>query len=362
MKKIILIFVFLIFIIGLLLSTNGPLYKPGNLKTGKGLRSPLAPPSQEGVKPNYWKVAEDILLYYFSSGEGTPVLVIHGGPGFPSSKPWEGLEALEQDYKFHYYHQRGCGKSTRPVDKFESKNYFQNMNNLVKVLGMSAQLADIERIRRILQQEKLIIIGHSFGAFLATLYAVEFPENIEKMILIAPAAVLKMPVEEGGLEQLNDYLADKMKDEFKKFLARYFDYGKIFFKSEKELAEINLEFGKYYEAALTTTGVKIPEGTMLEVEEVGGWMVHAIYFSLGLKYDFRDELKKVTAPVLVIHGEKDVMPSSVSKNYAEYFLNGEYKLILGASHFSFIEKPKEFANVVSNFLKRGQEKRGQSPF
>lgn len=352
MKRAILIFVSCIFFIGLLLATNGILYKPGNLKIGKGLRSPLSPPSQEGVKSNYWKVAEDISLYYFSSGEGAPVLIIHGGPGFPSLKPWKGLEKLEKSYKFYYYHQRGCGNSTRPVDRFESKNYLKNMTNLVQVLGISAQLADIERIRRILEQEKLIIIGHSFGAFLATLYAVEFPEYVEKMILIAPAAVLKMPVEEGGIEKLEDYLPDKMKGEFKKFLSRYFDYGKIFFKSEKELAEINLEFAEFYEAALKTTGVKIPEDEILEFEDVGGWMVHAMYFSLGLKYDFRDELKKVKTPVLVIHGEKDVMPSSVSENYATYFLNGKFKLISGASHFPFSEKPEEFAAIADDFFKK----------
>ncbi|UCC40479.1 MAG: hypothetical protein JSV96_03265 [Candidatus Aminicenantes bacterium] len=74
MKRVIMISVFCILIIGFLFSTNGPLYKPGKLKTGEGLRSPLAPPSQEGVKSNYWKVAEDILIYHFSSGEGTPIL------------------------------------------------------------------------------------------------------------------------------------------------------------------------------------------------------------------------------------------------------------------------------------------------
>ena len=102
MKRTILIFVFLIFIIGLLLSTNGSLYKPGNLKTGKGLRSPLTPPPQEGVRPNHWKVAEDIFLYYFSKGKGAPVLIIHGGPGFPPSKPWKGLEELGKKLKLGY--------------------------------------------------------------------------------------------------------------------------------------------------------------------------------------------------------------------------------------------------------------------
>ncbi|UCC40478.1 MAG: alpha/beta hydrolase [Candidatus Aminicenantes bacterium] len=111
---------------------------------------------------------------------------------------------------------------------------------------------------------------------------------------------------------------------------------------------------QFYEAALKTTGVKSPEDAILEVKDAGGWMVHAMYFSLGLKYDFRDELKKVKAPVLVLHGEKDVMPSSVSQKYADYFLAGKFKLIPGASHFPFSEKPEEFSGVVAAFLKNSR--------
>ena len=116
-----------------LFSSNGSFYKPGTLKQERGLRSPLEPPSQEGVEPHFWKVSDDILLYYFKYGNGKPILVVHGGPGFPPSEAWEGLEKLTDNHRFYYYHQRGCGKSTRPVDTFDSPNYLRNMVDLNKI-------------------------------------------------------------------------------------------------------------------------------------------------------------------------------------------------------------------------------------
>jgi len=48
---------------------NGAIYKPGKLRTGKGLRSPLAPPSQEGVEPNHFRVAEATHFPFFETYE-----------------------------------------------------------------------------------------------------------------------------------------------------------------------------------------------------------------------------------------------------------------------------------------------------
>jgi proline iminopeptidase len=350
MKKTILLLLVGICTISFLFSTNGSFYKPGRLRTEKGLRSPLTPPSQEGVDQNHFKVAEDILLYYFRSGEGRPILVIHGGPGSPSTEPWPGLEELKKDFMFYYYHQRGCGHSTRPVDTFESQNFMKNAFSLDKVLGLSAQLADIERIRRILKQEKLILIGHSYGGFLASLYAVEFPEHVEKMVLIAPANVLKMPIEDGGFDEIREFLTEEEKAEFDDFLRRYFDYGKIFSKNEKELSSLNSEYGRFYKAVYKHLGLKFPEGPDEDLVLMGGWMVHAMYLSLGLKYDLTEDLKKVPAPVLVLHGEKDLMPAKASKKYADLFPQGRLKILPDVTHFPFLEDPLEFAKIVKTFL------------
>jgi len=353
MKKYALSVLLIISFVMVLSSSNGSFYKPGTLKEQKGLRRPLKPPSQEGVEPHFWKVSEDILLYYFQSGKGRPILVVHGGPGFPPLEAWEGLERLTDNHKFYYYHQRGCGKSTRPVDTFDSSNYLQNMVELNKILGLSTQIADIERIRRILKQEKIILIGHSYGGFLATLYAVEFPDRVDKMILIAPAGVLKMPIDQGsGLDALKNYLSEEMKSEFDDFLARYFDYGMIFSKSEQDLVALNHGYVQFYEEAYKNIGLTIPDQAGQKPADIGGWMVHAMYFSLGLKYDLRDELKRINAPVLVIHGEKDMMPSKVSQEYVDLLPEGQLVIIPGATHFPFLENPEKFAAAVAVFLSK----------
>jgi len=56
------------------------------------------------------------------------------------------------------------------------------MTKLDQTLGLGAQIADIERIRQILGEDKLILVGHSWGGFLASLYAAEFPEHVTALI------------------------------------------------------------------------------------------------------------------------------------------------------------------------------------
>lgn len=349
LKKRITILVLGLFLFGLIACAGGKFYRPGKLGDDGGLRSPLTPPSQDGVADNYWKVEEDIRLYYFAHGESKPVLVIHGGPGIPPAKPWKGLEAIE-GYKFFYYHQRGCGKSTHPVDRFESKNYYRNMVSLNSLLGMPAQLADIERIRRIWEQDRLILIGHSYGGFLATLYALEFPEHVGKMVLISPAGVLKLPADYGGMDMVKEYLSDEGKKDYDYFIKHYFDYGKIFTKSEAELTVLNREYGEFYTTALKAKGLELSE-EILSTDGIGGWLVHALYFSTGKKYDYKNYLKKIKTDALVIHGDKDVYPEEVSREYAELIPKGKLKIIEKASHFSFYEQPEEFAAIVNDFLR-----------
>ncbi len=322
---------------------NQPLYKPGMVRAGKNLRAPMTPPEQLDDE-QFWTMEEDIQLYHFSSGEGRNVLLVHGGPGYPYLEPWPGLTPLTSDYTFHYYDQRGCGKSTRPIDAFSSSNTYENMKALEQALGISAQLADIERIRRILGEEKLILVGHSFGGFLASLYAAEFPEHVEGLVLLAPANVLVMPQEDDGIfEEVRARLPEEMREEYDAFLSDYLSFKDIFSKSEAELVAMNEELAKYYQAAVD---VQAPEQG-----DPGGWGVQAIYLSMGRRHDYRDGLQAVEAPVLVVHGSEDVFqPEGASRAYADAFPKAEFRIIEEAGHFSFYNQPDAFAQVVGEFL------------
>ena len=325
-----------------------PLYEPGMVRAGTNLRAPLAPPAQP-AGGDFWLVEPDIKLYHFAAGTGTGVLVVHGGPGYPFAQPLPGLQPLTSHYRFYYYDQRGSSKSSRPIDRFTSSNYYENMQSLDRTLGLGAQLADIERIRRLLGEDRLILVGHSFGGFLASLYAAEFPERVRALVLVAPAETLVMPPPSGGLfEQVRTRLASNVQGEYDAYLKRYLDYGSLFSRNEADLAALNTEFARYYDLAARQKGFSVPAESSPGAG--GGWMVQAMYMSMGLKHDYRPALKKVSAPVLVVHGGNDLQPEQASRMYADAFPNSQFQVIAGAGHFVFSDKPAEFARVVGDFL------------
>ena len=329
---------------------TAPLYTPGMVRSGQSLRAPLEPPRQ-AADAGYWQVEEDIRLAHDTQGSGRPVLVVHGGPGYPIRGPLAGLEPLAADLKFYFYDQRGCGKSTRPFDRFGSKNYFANMKELDRTLGIGAQVADIERIRRILGRDRLVLMGHSFGGFLAAMYAAEFPEHVDALVLVAPAGVLVLPDKAGGFfDEIRRRLPAGQRAECDRFLKDYLDFGSIFTRSEEELAGMNRRIGQYFLVAAGRAG---------EVQDDppadnGGWMVQAMYISMGRRHDYRPALRRVRAPALVIHGEGDVIAERISRMYADCLPAGRLYVMKGGQtrggHAPFRDDPETFAAAVREFL------------
>ena len=325
-----------------------PLYKPGLVSAGANLSAPLIPPPQ-GSDPNRWVVEKDIQLHHFAVGAGENVLIVHGGPGRPITEPWAGLNALTDKYRFHYYDQRGCGRSTRPIDKFGSSNFYANMKLLDRTLGIGAQLADIERIRTILGGGKLVLVGHSFGGFLASLYAAEFPQHVKALMLVAPADVLVFPQEgKGFFAEVEERLPQPMKSEYSDFLKRYLDYANIFTKSEAELIALNSEFDRYYAVATRAQGVALPSAG--DAISGGGWVVHAMYVSMGRGHDYRSALKRIDAPVIVIHGANDLQPEQASRGYVDAIPGARLAVLPSAGHFAFSDQPDAFSAAVGRFL------------
>lgn len=321
-----------------------PLYEPG-----MAARLALDAPPASG-EAGFWTVEPGIRLHWFAEGSGPAVMVVHGGPGFPFPEPLAALKPLAARYRFIYYDQRGSGKSTHPIDRFESRNYFENIKRLNSALGLAAQIADIERIRRILREDKIVLLGHSFGGFLASLYAAEFPAHVKAMVLAAPAGVLVMPSPEGNvMEQIAKLLPPERRGEYAAFLRRYFDFTGMFRRSEADHRAMNAEFMKYYGLAVASRGMRAraPAGV-----DNGGWIAPAIYFGMGRRHDYRRALSAVQAPVLVLHGANDLQPQSVSQVYASAFPHGRLAVVPNAGHFLFDDQPQTFGAEVKRFLEQ----------
>ncbi len=327
-----------------------PLYKYGNVSIGENLHSPLEPPEQSDTA--LWQVESDITLHFDVYGNGRPVIIVHGGPGIPYANAWKGLKSLEDRFAFYYYHQRGAGNSSRPIDHFESKNYSKNVAQLEKTLGIGAQIADIERIRRILKEEKLVLIGHSFGGFIASLYAAEFPDKVEKLILIAPADMLSPP-EKGNnfFDAVRDRLPDEELTKYDTLVKEYFNFGGIFKNTDKDLVDLQMQIGKYLIMGMGYDGSLINTGPT-----PGGWSTFAVYFSTGRSPNFQDAMGHITAPTLIIHGNDDDISLNGSREYEQSIPNAKFVSIgctessSFSGHFIYDDCPNEFVKTVSEFL------------
>jgi len=300
---------------------------------------------------------EHIEIYNFCDGvkeRTTPILFVHGGPGLPTVNPPLGLQLLlEELNNFHlvYYDQRGCGKSTRPVNKFENvggRYMMSNVKKLNSALGLEVHVADIERIRRILNVDRIIIIGHSFGALIASLYAAEFPHRVQSLVLISPADLLVFPPPNQGLiGYTRDQLSPEEKKEFDHFLKKdYLNFKPdCFSKSEEEMIHINDQFNSFLIKKMT------PNSKQFQFGKNGGWLIKGLYMSMGMKHDYRPALKSVESPVLIIHGKLDLMGIDRVKIYQESLKNSKLVILENSSHFPFIEEPEAFAKEIANFLK-----------
>jgi len=99
---------------------------------------------------------------------GKPVVFLHGGPGGGCSPAQRRLFDPEK-YRILLFDQRGCGRST-PYACLEANTTWH-------------LVADIERLREMLDVEKWLVFGGSWGSTLALAYAETHPARVSELVL-----------------------------------------------------------------------------------------------------------------------------------------------------------------------------------
>jgi len=109
-------------------------------------------------------------IYWEESGnpEGKPVIFLHGGPGGGSDAKYRRFFHPER-YRIVQFDQRGCGQST-PHASLEDNTTW-------------SLVADIERLRDMLEIERWMVFGGSWGSTLALAYAEAHPARVTELVL-----------------------------------------------------------------------------------------------------------------------------------------------------------------------------------
>src|SRR5205085_10046054 len=82
------------------------------------------------------------------------------------------LTPLEKHHRVIYYDQRGGGRSTLPANP--------------ALLTIDYHVADLEALRQSLGLDRVTLVAHSFGPAIAALYAIRYPEHVERMVFLGP--------------------------------------------------------------------------------------------------------------------------------------------------------------------------------
>lgn len=106
------------------------------------------------------------------NGAGTPVILLHGGPGF-SSYYLKAMEALGTERPVIRFDQLGSGKSDTTTDTtlFTIQNFVRQLDALRSHLGL----------------ERFHLYGHSWGTMLGIEYYQAYPEAVESLVLASAA-------------------------------------------------------------------------------------------------------------------------------------------------------------------------------
>ncbi len=281
-------------------------------------------PSKEG----FVKTANG-QLYYQTMGQGDPVIVIHGGPGMDQGYLLPGMAALAKKHQVVFYDQLGSGRSTAliideqhiTIDKF---------------------VEDLEMLRKALKFEKVTIVGHSWGGMLAMHYAVKYPKNIKKLVLMNTVASSGIrdfveELEKRTQPSAGDFEKLKASQEFinsePEAIAQYYRlFFQYYFHNPADLEKLNLQL----EPKGAATGMKVSK--ILEEP-------------LFVKYtDQHDDLQKLKMPTLIIHGDSDVIPMSAANSLAHSIKGSKLVVLKNCGHFPYIEQPKEWLEIMEEFL------------
>jgi len=242
-------------------------------------------------------------------GEGQALLFLHAGHGFEPHDPL--VAALSQHYRVYAPSHPGFGASDRP-------EHFTSVEDLVFFYLDLIEQLDLR---------ELIVVGVSFGGWLAAELATRGTGRIAKLVLIDAVGV-KFSGRE--TRDIADIFATTIED----IPSLYFDdvqagmraFGQLDFKS------MTLES--------TTRFARNRESTLLF-----GWSP-TMYNPKLLR-----RLYRVRVPVLVLWGAGDkVVSTGYGKQYASAFEHGVYREVAGAGHYGYLEKPAEFAAAAIEFL------------
>lgn len=257
-------------------------------------------------------------LFVETIGEGPAVMVLHGGLGLDHTYLRPYFDQLAEDHTVIYYDHFGNGRSDHPED--------------FSALSMAGLAADANALMAELGFEEMVLIGHSYGGFIAQEYATTFGDTLRGLVLVDTVPAFDYaPTVSGSDEQMAAFGAlfsgpqpdnDTWRTNWGLVIQMYFaEYDPV-------LGAVLDENTHYSYEAWNTSGALLGAFNMLEA------------------------LPEFDMPILAMAGTQDGItpPGPGAERIAELAPNAELVLFEGAAHYPFIETEAAFFEALNGWM------------
>ena len=260
-------------------------------------------------------------LYFEDSGQGQPVVLIHGYPLDGSSWEKQTAALLDAGYRVITYDRRGFGKSSKPTTGHDYDTY----------------AADLKAVLDTLDLRNVVLVGFSMGTGEVARYLGSYgSDRVAKAVFLGSLQPFLLQTDDnptGVPQSVFDGLLAAVKADRYAFYTGFFDN---FFNTKDHLGT------RLSEEALTASkALAYASSPFSSVWAQPTWLT-----------DFRDDVAKIDVPSLIVHGTADnILPiDSTGREFHKALPSAEYVEIEGAPHGMVWTHADEVNQILLAFL------------
>jgi pimeloyl-ACP methyl ester carboxylesterase len=253
-----------------------------------------------------------------------------GGPGMSSAYFGE-LPELTAQRTLLLIDPRGTGDSSRPADG--------------SAYDLEEYAADVEALRGALRLERIDLLGHSHGGFVAINWAGNHPDRVGRLILANTTPRFTDEIRARREQRLESH---RGRPYFEDALAALEARRAERYSNEHELLELLIDD---WRLQIDPTIDYEPIGAAVRRAGANGDALHHFNGTIAAEMDQRSLLERIDAPTLVLAAALDPFSASADET-AEHLLDSTLTVLPGADHFAFLEPENRAAwcGAVLDFL------------
>ena len=253
-----------------------------------------------------------------------PLLCVNGGLIYDHSLLWPALSPLAAKRQLFFYDQRGRGKTPAPPATRGAK--------------IEHDAGDIPALREALGLARWDLLGHSWGGGIALLAAGQDRAGTRAVVLVCPVGATS-----SWYDELHRNALERLTPAERAVLERYPPASLASDDPGVHSAHSRALYPAWFADRSLGDLFTAPRAT-----SVTGAAVAARLRRDG--YDWRPLIRALPVPVLVIHGERDLLPSESARDLAADLPKARLVGLPGSGHMPFWEAPERFFAIVESFL------------